>query len=219
MLMLGLIQRQGQPFETYFLALISFYFKPRRRLWHKDPIVEVFKLEAPKITNDQNQRNPEEVRSQLERIGEIVDTRGWAAKEPEIQEPSLSAVVSHDDRIASFELPAAPVAEGDIELTDDILDFTHNPNAANLNELIEDAVKNVRSEAMEKMKNPPATAAKSSVSEMTSNPVAGILKLAMENEELTVSQLAAQAQKHVAINEGQVVNLRGSATSPQQPNQ
>jgi hypothetical protein len=214
-LMLGLIQRQGQPFETYFVAMVSFYFKPRKRLWHKDPILEVFKLEQPKIVEDQNQRSTEEVRSKLDQIAQIVDTRGWAAKEPEIQEPEASHVIDMADRLAIPQTATAPTTPT-IEAKEDMLDMQNNPQASGLNVLMQNAVKNIRAEALTKMKSAPKTPSTSSgnksgggsTSEMTANPVAGILKLAMENDDLTVSQLAAQAQKHVALSEGQAVSLR-----------
>ncbi len=214
LLLLGLYQRQGQPFEAYFLALVSFYFKPRRRLWHKDPIVEVFKLEAPKITEDINQRDPEQVRSQLEQIAAVVDTRGWTAKKAEVQEPEAQPAVKVEERLAvpAAEAVAAPAAGTEVELSDDILDFQNNPSAQNLNVLIEDAVKNIREEALVKMKAAPSPSTSSgsttSVSEMTKPAPVGIIKLAMDNDDLTVSQIANQAQKQVVMSEGQAVSLR-----------
>lgn len=76
MLMLGLYQRKDQPFEALFLALVSFWTKPRKRIWIKEPITEVFKIVQPPLKEDVTQKNPGEVRSQLEHLAQVIDARG-----------------------------------------------------------------------------------------------------------------------------------------------
>ena len=76
LLMLGLYQRKDQPFEALFLALVAFWTKPRRRIWLKEPITEVFKIVQPPLKEDVTQQNPGEVRSQLEHVAQVIDTRG-----------------------------------------------------------------------------------------------------------------------------------------------
>lgn len=76
MLMLGLYQRKDQPFEALFLAMVAFWTKPRKRIWLKEPITEVFKIVQPPLKEDVTQKNPGEVRSQLEHVAQVIDTRG-----------------------------------------------------------------------------------------------------------------------------------------------
>ena len=76
MLMLGLYQRKDQPFEALFLALVAFWTKPRKRIWLKEPITEVFKIVQPPLVEDVTQQNPGEVRSQLDHLAQVIDTRG-----------------------------------------------------------------------------------------------------------------------------------------------
>ncbi len=76
MLMLGLYQRKDQPFEALFLALVAFWTKPRKRIWIKEPITEVFKIVQPPLKEDVTQRSPGEVRSQLDHLAQVIDTRG-----------------------------------------------------------------------------------------------------------------------------------------------
>jgi len=76
LLMLGLYQRKDQPFEALFLALVAFWTKPRKRIWLKEPISEVFKIVQPPLKEDVTQKNPGEVRSQLEHVAQVIDTRG-----------------------------------------------------------------------------------------------------------------------------------------------
>ncbi|HSX48532.1 MAG TPA: PrgI family protein [Candidatus Nanoarchaeia archaeon] len=227
--LLAFYRRQDQPFEAYFLALVNYVGRPKKRLWEKEPIEEVFKVEAPIVEQQAIQRNPEEVRGQLEQLARIVDSRGYAAKQATVQAP-LEGMTSLDindrERLILPEMPLAnPLddAAGDVGLEDDILDLQNNPSAQNLNTLIEDTAKNVREEAMAKMRQEaetpkPATPAKPaaspSISGMTPNPVAGILKLAMENDDLTVDQISNQANRQ--LQEGQSVSLRNATTNPSQ---
>ncbi len=76
LLMLGLYQRKDQPFEALFLALVAFWTKPRKRIWIKEPITEVFKIVQPPLKEDVTQQNPGEVRSQLEHVAQVIDGRG-----------------------------------------------------------------------------------------------------------------------------------------------
>lgn len=76
LLMLGLYQRKDQPFEALFLALVAFWTKPRKRIWLKEPITEVFKIVQPPLKEDVTQKTPGEVRSQLDHLAQVIDTRG-----------------------------------------------------------------------------------------------------------------------------------------------
>lgn len=227
MMLLAFYRRQDQPFEAYFLALVNYVGRPKKRLWEKEPIEEVFKVEAPIVEKQEIQRNPEEVRGQLEQLARIVDSRGYASKQASVQAPvgDLPALdISDRERLVLPDLPAtSPLDEAadDVGLQDDILDLQNNPSAQNLNTLIEDTAKSVREEALAKMRDdskPPAPVkpiepAKQSVSGMTANPVADILKLAMENDDLTVDQISNQANRQ--LQEGQSVSLRNATNTSQ----
>ncbi len=284
-LLLGLYQRQGQPFEAFFLSIVSFLAKPRKRLWIKEPIEEVFKIQAPKVVAAVTQRDPQEVRGQLERLSQIVDTRGWGSKKAELQEPSGEQLFESQGRIVEpgMATQGEPI-DTDVSMADDILDVKNNPNAHNVNALILDQAKNVRAEALNRAlaqtePQPPdpsqtvsvgsghlrtddvpspgnvytpivptatpvaqptpvtsttgqagvisgntseaatpagtsnlpggtPAVASQSASEMTTNPLDGILKLAMENDDLPVSQIAAQANRQQPLAEGRSVSLR-----------
>lgn len=230
-LLLGLYQREGQPFEAYFLALINYWFKPRRRIWIKETVIDAFKVEQPKPKPNEQGRDPREVRGQLDKLAQIVDTRGWSAKQPELQEPDMQPVIDLGERLQTAEVASGAAEPVEVGLADDILDMAHNPSARNLNVLIEDAEQQVRQEAMQKMKAigatpplPPAVrqpgtatvgSVQASTSEMTTNPLADILKKAMENQDLKVSQIAAAANRPTGTGtmaEGQSVNVRMDQT-------
>lgn len=151
-LMLGLYHRQDQPFEALFLSLVSFLAKPRQRLWIKEPIEEVFKIEAPKVVKAVTQRDPREVRGQLEQLSQVVDTRGWGNKKAELQEPTDGATLETEGRLVAPALPdvGEPI-ETDVSLADDILDVDNNASAHNIGALIQDQAQHIRQEAMEKL--------------------------------------------------------------------
>ncbi len=209
-LLLGLYQRQGQPFEAYLLSLIEYTIKPKRRLWVKEPIFEAFKIATPKPLAEVAMRNPREVRGQLDKLAQLVDTRGWSAKQPEVQEPDMMPAIDLKERIAT---PSAPAEETqaqpvDIHLSDDILDFKNNPSAQNLDVLIQDAEKSIRDEAQSKMRLNPGR--KRATSGMAQEPSADILKVAMDSGDIKVSQLANRLGRGAAIQEGQSVSLRNA---------
>ncbi|HSX41100.1 MAG TPA: PrgI family protein [Candidatus Saccharimonadales bacterium] len=219
LLALGLYQREDQPLETYMLAVASFIGRPKVRFWEKEPIAEVFKLEPPPPKPEIARRDPREVRGQLSKLANIVDTRGWSAKEASVQEPEEAPVVDLQDRLGVEQIASGTnfVTEpATVTAADDILDTQNNPNAQAVGNLIENTVKSVREEALEKMKqratsHPSKTPSKPSVSTMTPAPTPDILKLATEGGDLTVAQIAAQAHKQQAtLQEGQAVSIRNA---------
>ncbi len=102
-----------------------------------------------------------------------------------------------------------------------MLDFDNNTTARNLNVLIADSAQTVRQEALDHMASPsfvsrpaPSVATSDALratsnENMTPNPLAAILKTAMESSDLTVSDIAAQAaRQQQTLTENQTVNLR-----------
>jgi len=73
---------RDQPTETWLLAKLRYYFKPRRRIWDQSGIQELVKITAPKITAvyTGSSLTPSEVESRLKALAATVDTRGWAIK-------------------------------------------------------------------------------------------------------------------------------------------
>ncbi len=210
LLLLGLYQRRDQNFETLFFAMLSFFTKPRKRLWDKEPIEEVFRIQQPPpAIQTAAGRDPEEVRGQLERLAQIVDNRGWAPKQAALQEPATAPAVDLGTRIVAPAAIAIPAYEpADVSEADDILDFAHNPAAQAVNQLVEGTAKNIREEAMAKVKGKqPATVA-ASTSAMPSPAANAILKSNLAGSGLKVSQIASQVNKANTLAEGKPVNLR-----------
>lgn len=79
---LALPLRKDQPMETYIAALISFYLKPRKRLWHSDGVQSLVEITVPKTpelsrTKDLSQNEAEK---RLSYLADIADTRGWSVR-------------------------------------------------------------------------------------------------------------------------------------------
>jgi hypothetical protein len=94
-----------------------------------------------------------------------------------------------------------------------MLDLERSPLAQNLAELLREAADDVREEAMNQMTAKPArrtagAAAAPSISGVTQAQTGDILKLATQNDDLSVTQIAAQATRMAPTAAGQTVDLR-----------
>lgn len=239
-LLLGLYKRQDQPFEAYFLALLGYMGRPKYRVWQKEPIESVFQIEAPPVEKKNLQLDPRLVRGQLETLARIVDTRGYSIKNADVQDQGEDQVLHLSD-VGRLVQPAiydvnVPIVESDIGDADDMFDAANNPAAHNLDSLIENTEANIREQMMARMQQvqaAPATAPlpppvapvaapitetaaqiqQPSTSGMTPQPTPDIMTAATENDDLTVSQLAARMGGQV-LPEGQSVSLRPDGQTP-----
>ncbi|GAC1369616.1 MAG: hypothetical protein NVSMB39_1650 [Candidatus Saccharimonadales bacterium] len=197
-LMLAFFHRDGQSFEQILVALLQFFAASRRRTWRKNDEIETFHVESAAPVMENTQRNPAEVRSELEKLAHLIDSRGWNHP-PEADTTMQMPFTAHADRIVPTP-PPVPHAPEDIPT--DILDLQKSPMARNLAELLEAAAADVRVEAMQRMTNPTAipaapaaVPAAPSISGVTPAPLADIINLATKSDELKVSQIAAQASR------------------------
>jgi len=79
---LALPLRKDQPMEIYMAAIVSFYLKPRRRLWRADGIQSLVEITAPKVVEVQRVKDlsQSEAERRLSYLADIVDTGGWAIR-------------------------------------------------------------------------------------------------------------------------------------------
>lgn len=230
-LMLGLYKRQDQPFEALFLALVSYWSKPRKRLWEKEPIEHVFSVEPAPPKVEPISRNPEEVRGQLEKLVHVLESRGGGTKHPELQEPNQDNQIDPSDRIympTHLEAEATPNQQVEVTKSDDMLDVENNPSAQNLDHLIEGAVQEIRDKAMKNMhdargvsapaKPPAVQPAVASISGMTPSSPDDILKKTLAASPLRVNQIADRAGRPAELKEGEVVKFEspGQQAGPSQ---
>jgi hypothetical protein len=207
-LLLAFFNRDGQNFEQLLVAMVQFFASNRKRAWYKDDLAETFHIEPTPLAAELTQRNPDDVRSELEKLANLIDSRGW--NHPQELEPLVLPNTAHADRPVPLP-PVTPTAPD--EVPTDILDLKQSPLAQNLAELLREAAEDVREEAMQQMTGKqvrpadPNAPAPISTSGVTAAPASDILQLATQSDELTVSQIAAQATRRVQLPNGQVVEV------------
>jgi hypothetical protein len=211
LLLLAFYNRDGQNFEQLLIAMVQFFAASRRRLWAKDDIGENFHIAPTPHVAETTQRDPAQVRSELEKLTTLIDSRGWNhPPDLNLQSHLVMPNTAHSDRIVAPPTPRAPD-----ETPTDILDLQQSPLAQNLAELLRAAAEDVRTEAMQQMTGKsvapaaagPAAPAPTSISGVTAAPAGDILQLATQSDELTVSQIAAQATRRVQLPNGQTVEV------------
>lgn len=93
---LALPLRKDQPMEIYLAAIVSFYLKPRRRLWQPDGIQSLVEITAPKTVEIQRTKDLSQAEAQqrLSYLADIVDTGGWAIRG--VVEPEAPSAMRND---------------------------------------------------------------------------------------------------------------------------
>jgi len=79
---LALPLRKDQPMETYLLALLRFYLKPKLRLWNPDGTITYVEITAPKLAERRLTKDFDATSAQerLDYLARVMDSRGWALK-------------------------------------------------------------------------------------------------------------------------------------------
>ena len=79
---LALPLRKDQPMETYLAAIVSFYIKPRRRLWDPDGQQSLIEITAPKTVEVRRSNGLSETEAQkrLSYLADVVDSHGWSVR-------------------------------------------------------------------------------------------------------------------------------------------
>ena len=79
---LALPLRKDQPMEVYLAAIVSFYIKPRRRLWVPDGVLSLVEITAPNVVEVQRIKDISDIEAErrLSYLADIADTRGWAVR-------------------------------------------------------------------------------------------------------------------------------------------
>ena len=79
---LALPLKKDQPMETYLAAIVSYYLKPRTRIWVPGQRESTIDIGAPKIVDDSKARDitSEEATHRLSFLADIVDTEGQAIR-------------------------------------------------------------------------------------------------------------------------------------------
>ncbi len=95
MLALALPLRKDQPMETYLAAIVTYYIKPRRRVWTAGQKETTIQITAPKIVEESRVRDltQEEATHRLSFLADVVDSGGHSIQQ-------INSNVMRDDLVA-----------------------------------------------------------------------------------------------------------------------
>lgn len=93
---LALPLRKDQPMEVYLAAIVSFYLKPRKRLWEPDGVDSLIEITVPKEVEVQRSKNisQEDAEQRFSYLADLVDSEGWAVRGQGVNVPSTSSMTS-----------------------------------------------------------------------------------------------------------------------------
>ena len=148
---LGVYRRPDQPVEIYLAAVLRFYLKPHRRIWDQEGILETVRITAPKKVQHQftDGLSQNEVKSRLDTLARVMDSRGWSVKNVDINTPLGTApAVIESDRLI---MPTQQVEPNEIHASDDMLDMYNNPAARSVQQRVQQTTSQAREEAVKLM--------------------------------------------------------------------
>ena len=134
---LALPLRKDQPMEIYMAAMVSYYLKPRKRLWDPEGIETLIEITAPKTYEDSRSNNlsQNEAQQRLGYLANLVDSGGWAIRGAS---GAPNTTVNND---VFLEAQSAP----------DVLDANNSVGQA-FNQMMAEGSVRAKEEAVERMK-------------------------------------------------------------------
>lgn len=87
--------RKDQPTETYIIAMLKFFFKPRKRLWDPEGTISLVQITAPRAAEGPQLKEfgGSEASQRLAYLAQVVDTQGWATRGAMSPNDSLNDIV------------------------------------------------------------------------------------------------------------------------------
>ena len=124
-LALALPLRKDQPMETYLIAMLKFFFKPRHRIWDPEGTISLLQITAPKVAEGPQLKElgGSEASQRLAYLAQVVDTQGWATRGATSASDNMSdifvAEASHAEDILDTTSSVAQAIDQRITQTDD----------------------------------------------------------------------------------------------------
>lgn len=133
---LALPLRKDQPMEIYMAAVVSYFLRPKKRLWQPDGIDSPVEITVPKIIEKQLAKDisPDEAFNRLGYLAEVVDSEGWSIRGPGSQPPSVA--MTYD--IYAEANTTADMLDSDNSLSQSIDTLMDKQDSAHRKELMED---------------------------------------------------------------------------------
>jgi hypothetical protein len=160
-----------QPTETWALAKLRFWFKPRRRVWDQSGLKELVTITVPKkverIYTDGLSQG--EVKSRLQALANTIDSRGWAIKHIN----ALGYIPAQTDSERLIDIPVVPSEVPELATpADDMMDTAHNPVAQQFDSMITKSSQDRRQRLIDELQQPPEPSASDAAAQwfMNHNP-------------------------------------------------
>ena len=137
---LALPLRKDQPMEVYMAAIVSFYIKPRKRLWKPDGQTSLIEVVAPRSAevNRTKALSQNEAEQRLSYLAKVVDSQGWSVRG--VGAPAVNSAMNSDAYFAA-------------QQAEDILD-DNTSLSQNLDHMIDEADVRRRQEMIDRMHTP-----------------------------------------------------------------
>jgi hypothetical protein len=158
-LALALPLRKDQPMETYLIAMIKFFFKPRNRIWDPEGTISLVRITAPKVIEGPQLKGfgGDEASQRLAYLAQVVDTQGWSTR----------GAMSANDTMSDIFVAEATHAE-------DVLDSTSGVAQAfdqRISEAADARMSAVRQQFQAAIQQPAAPVASQPAAPVPTNPV------------------------------------------------
>ena len=91
---LALPLRKDQPMEVYLAAIVSFYTKPRRRMWQPDGINSLIEITVPEKVEIERTKNlsQDEAERRLAYLSQLADSHGWSIRHTRVPDAQGSMI-------------------------------------------------------------------------------------------------------------------------------
>ncbi len=95
---LALPLKKDQPMEIYLAALVSYYLKPRKRLWDPDGQQALVEITVPRVVEAHRTKDlsQDEAERRLSYLADIVDSQGWAVRGVAAPNSSMNSDVFYE---------------------------------------------------------------------------------------------------------------------------
>ena len=199
---LALPLRKDQPMEIYLAAILSFYLKPRKRLWVPDGVQSLVQIVAPRVVEVQRAKDlsQSEAEQRLSYLADIADTRGWSVRGVTAPQPASSM---NSDMY--YEAQQAP----------DVLDESTGVGRS-FDQMINQADQKRRQDMVARMHQPnqPASQASQFTPTPLADPYASLTPTVDQSTEQTVPQYNPYPTMHQSV-----IDPSGNRSAAQHPQQ
>lgn len=198
-----------QPNEVWLLAKAKYFIQSHKRIWDQKGLNSQVVITAPKKAQLPPIKNlsESEALSRLETLARTIDTRGWAAKNVNVNLTNQPQLV-HSDRIITPDTLPQPVSNIDVSPADDIMDAQNNSRAQQFDQMIQSHNDNYRQKLKDSLAKGEPIKAKANSNTIYAKPVTGASRVkANASNKVPVPPAKATTAKQSPQSDSAILNL------------